>query len=85
MVTLSLELVLLFSFKIDIRKCKPFLIETQSISMVFSHCPLSKLVSSLCERSVHRSIRSIRSDLEAAILKGRVATWVRTTENPTHR
>ena len=42
--------------------------------MDYSECRLSKNVSPLCERKFHQLIRSIRSDLETIVLKGRVAT-----------
>ena len=39
-------------------------------------CPLSKHVSPLCERTNHHLIRSMRSDLETTVVKGReLAPW----------
>ena len=61
-----LEKLLLFSFLSDILNSNPFL-----IWMGTSQCPLSKHVFPLCERTNHQLIRSIRSDLETNVLKGR--------------
>ena len=49
--------------KIDLWKCKPY-----------KWIPLNAHGSLVCEQTNHHSTRSIRSDVEPTILKGRVAT-----------
>lgn len=68
MVNHVLEKLLLFSFLSDILNSNPFLI---SEWVPLSALPLSKHVFPLCERTNHQLIRSIRSDSETNVLKGR--------------
>lgn len=67
--------LLLIASKSDSWKCKLFLIQTEIIWMDSSQFPLSKHVSLRSERTAdHCSTRSIRSVLEAPVLKKGVAT-----------